>query len=200
HAQGVQRSGSVSLLFTEGRTARTLLLWVPYFMVFLVSFLISSWLPSMLREAGLPLTRAMSALVMFNIGGVVGAAILGKLVDRYGAYRIMTASFLLCAISVAALGYVTGIYNGIMAVIFMVGICVQGTICTLYALASSVYPTAIRVTGIGWASAMGRFGAIFGPLVGGAMLQAHWSMRELFAAASVPALISACALVKLGLM
>ncbi|CAG9263171.1 MFS transporter [Paraburkholderia caribensis] len=196
--QTFSRSGSVRLLFAGGQAQRTLLLWIPYFMVFLISFLISSWLPSVLKEAGLPLTRAMSALIMFNIGGVAGGALLGKLVDRYGGYPVLTGAFVLCAMSVAALGYVGGVYNGVMLVIFLVGIFVQGTICTLYALASGVYPTEVRVTGIGWAAAVGRFGAIFGPLVGGAMLQAQWGMRGLFLAATVPALISVVALLRLN--
>jgi AAHS family 4-hydroxybenzoate transporter-like MFS transporter len=196
--QTSSRSGSVRLLFTNGQAQRTLLLWVPYFMVFLISFLISSWLPSVLKEAGLPLTRAMSALIMFNIGGVAGGALLGKLVDRYGAYPVLTGAFVLCAFSVAALGYVGNVYNGVMLIIFLVGIFVQGTICTLYALATDVYPTEVRVTGIGWAAAIGRFGAIFGPLVGGAMLQAQWGMRGLFVAATVPALVSAAVLLRLN--
>jgi len=193
----VRKGGSASLLFADGRAERTLLLWVPYFLVFLISFLISSWLPSILKEAGLPLSRAMSALITFNLGGVVGAAILGKLVDRYGVYKVLTGAFVLCAISVGFLGQAAGVYNGVLFIIFIVGISVQGTICTLYALASDIYPTAIRVTGIGWAAAMGRFGAIFGPLVGGAMLQAQWGMSGVFAAASVPALISAAVLLRL---
>ncbi|WP_207001716.1 MFS transporter [Trinickia mobilis] len=192
------RGGSVALLFAEGRAERTLLLWVPYFMVFLISFLISSWLPSILKEAGLPLSRAMVALVTFNLGGVAGAAGLGKLVDRYGVYRILSGAFVLCAVSVGVLGHAAGVYNGILLIIFIVGVCVQGTICTLYALVSDVYPTAIRVTGIGWAAAMGRFGAIFGPLIGGAMLQAQWGMSGVFAAASLPALISAIVLLRLN--
>ncbi|EIF32033.1 arabinose efflux permease family protein [Burkholderia sp. Ch1-1] len=196
----VQRGGSIRLLFSGGRAQSTLLLWVPYFMVFLISFLISSWLPSVLKEAGLPLTQAMSALIMFNIGGVVGAVILGKLVDLYGVYRILICAFIVCALSVAALGFVTHVYNGILPIIFMTGICVQGTICTLYALASDIYPTVVRVTGIGWAAAMGRFGAIFGPLIGGAMLQAQWSLRGVFAAAAIPALISIVALLRLSFL
>jgi len=198
HPQGSQKTGSVGLLFRNGGAQRTLLLWLTYFMVFLVSFLISSWLPSILKQSGVPLTRAVTALIMFQVGGVIGSAVIGHLGDRYGMYRILTAACLLCAASIAALGYMTGIYNGILAVIFVVGFGVQGTISTLYGLASSLYPTAIRVTGIGWAAATGRFGAVFGPLVGGAMMQAHWSMEQMFVAASVPALICAAALLRLG--
>lgn len=191
---------AVKQLFVNGQAQRTLLLWTPYFMVFLISFLLSSWLPSVLKEAGLPLSEAMVALMTFNLGGVIGAVILGRLIDRLGVYGVLSVAFFLCAASVVTLGYVTGFYQGVLFVIFVAGICVQGTICSLYALASTIYPTSLRVTGIGWAAGAGRTGAIFGPLIGGAMLQAGWDLKLLFASAAIPALISIGALVRMRIL
>lgn len=196
----IVRGAPFRRLFTDGFAERTLLLWVPYFMVFLISFLLSSWLPSVLRAAGLPLTEALMALIVFNLGGVIGAVLLGKVIDWLGVFATLGLAFLLCAIAVAALGHVAGFYSGVMAVILVVGVCVQGTICCLYALAAATYPVTLRATGIGWASGAGRFGAIFGPLWGGLMLQAGWTLPMVFGSAAVPAVISILALLRLSVV
>ncbi len=187
----IHKGVAVRQLFTGGNAPRTLLLGLSYFMVFLMSFLLSSWLPSVLKLAGLDLSRAIVALMLFNLGGVAGAVLLGRLIRRFSIYHVLGAAFALSALSVNALGHMAGIYNWTLLIIFVVGICVQGSICILYALTSSLYPTAIRVTGVGWAVGAGRFGAIFGPLIGGALLQADWGMSGLFGFVSVPALVAA---------
>ena len=47
---------------------------------------------------------------------------------------------------------------------------VMGTQTAMNGFTANVYPTSIRSTGIGAASGIGRFGAIAGPFMGGAML------------------------------
>jgi AAHS family 4-hydroxybenzoate transporter-like MFS transporter len=59
------------------------------------------------------------------------------------------------------------------------------------ALAATYYPTAVRSTGLGAGLGVGRFGAIFGPLLAGALLLRGWSTEALFRAAAVPAIVSA---------
>lgn len=194
----ISRGVPVQHLFSNGYAERTLLLWVPYLMVFLISFLLSSWLPAVLKGAGVPLSQAMLVLVVFNLGGFIGAVVLGKFIEWLGVYPTLTAAYLLCALSVMALGQVATQYWGALTVIVVIGVCIQGTICCLYALASSVYPIKLRATGIGWASGAGRLGAIFGPLWGGAMLQFGWDMKLIFGSAAIPALISILALLRLS--
>lgn len=43
----------VKHLFTEGRAAGTILLWVPFFMNLLLLYFVVSWLPALLRQAGM---------------------------------------------------------------------------------------------------------------------------------------------------
>ena len=52
----------------------------------------------------------------------------------------------------------------------LAGVLVQGTAAELYALAPLFYPAAIRATGVGTAVAVGRLGAMSGPLLAGKML------------------------------
>jgi AAHS family 4-hydroxybenzoate transporter-like MFS transporter len=56
----------------------------------------------------------------------------------------------------------------------------------------------MRSTGTGWAFGVGRVGSILGPVIGGQLLAFGLPLGMLFAAASMPILISAGALFLLG--
>ena len=56
------------------------------------------------------------------------------------------------------------------------------------AIASMLYPAALRTNGVGWSSAMGRIGSIFGPGIAGFFLQLNWPAGDIIALAAVPAL------------
>jgi AAHS family 4-hydroxybenzoate transporter-like MFS transporter len=66
------------------------------------------------------------------------------------------------------------------------------------ALAATWYPTDLRSTGVGVALGVGRFGAILGPLVAGALVARQWPMEALFRVAAVPALFATAAAVALS--
>jgi AAHS family 4-hydroxybenzoate transporter-like MFS transporter len=72
---------------------------------------------------------------------------------------------------------------------FLVGCASSG----LIALAAIYYPSAIRSTGVGWATAMGRFGSFVGPLVVGSLLAAHWSVHVIFTTVGASIVIGAIA-------
>ena len=59
---------------------------------------------------------------------------------------------------------------------------------------STIYPTLVRSTGVGWGLGIGRIGSIVGPLLGGWALLAGWTSREIFAAGAVPAILAAAAI------
>jgi AAHS family benzoate transporter-like MFS transporter len=51
----------------------------------------------------------------------------------------------------------------------------------------------IRSTGIGWASGVGRTGAIVGPMLGGTLLAMSLPLEQNFLAFAIPGLIAAAA-------
>jgi AAHS family benzoate transporter-like MFS transporter len=52
----------------------------------------------------------------------------------------------------------------------------------------------MRSTGLGWASGVGRTGAIVGPLLGGSLLAAALPLKLNFLAFAVPGLVAALAM------
>ena len=99
---------------------------------------------------------------------------------------------------VAALANVTAVPRLTMPAIFLAGAGVVGAQFCLNALAAETYPTAIRATGVGWALGIGRTGSVTGPLLGGVLLGWGWSPDKLVLACSIPALITAAAILGLA--
>jgi AAHS family 3-hydroxyphenylpropionic acid transporter len=165
-----EASGGVArTLWQEGRAGTTIALWVSYLGTLIVLYFLINWLPSLVLSRGL--TRVQSGVVqmMFNVGGGIGAIVIASLMDRIGRRRTVGGMYLGIVVALAALlsanGGTSMAWGGLLAGLFLVG----GQ-SVLYALASSLYPTEVRGTGVGAAVAVGRMGSILGPLIAGQLL------------------------------
>lgn len=186
-------------LFSQGRAGGTLLLWVSYFMNLLIIYFIVSWLPAVLRQAGMDLSAGILAISLFSAGGVVGSLLQGVAMRAIGGRRCLAIEFTLAMLLIGTLGVLPPSQGVLMGVSVLLGIVVQGAQAGLNALVAEFYPTAIRSTGVGWALAVGRIGSIVGPVLGGLVLSAGWSLQQIFLAGAVPALCAGLAVVVGGL-
>jgi MFS transporter, AAHS family, 4-hydroxybenzoate transporter len=185
----------VKHLFTDGRAPGTLLLWIPFFMNLLILYFVLSWLPSLLRQSGLPIAAGVQAVVAFSLGGMIGTLTQGHIMRAVGSRSALVAEFALCILLIPSLASAASSLTLMLAIIFVLGICVQGAQAGLNALAAMFYPTAIRATGIGWALGVGRVGSIVGPSVGGLLLSLQWTPDRIFMAGMAPAICAAVAIV-----
>jgi MFS transporter, AAHS family, 4-hydroxybenzoate transporter len=165
----------VKYLFTEGRALSTVALWVPFFAAFGVLSAVVFFTPALLRSVGgVAAAASNGALVnaFHGLGALLGMAVAGQLVDRFGPKRVLSVALLLGAACTVTLGpSVSSVSLAAIAtasVGFFVGIAGSGCI----ALAAILYPTEIRATGIGWGMAMGRGGQVVAPLVAGQIIGA----------------------------
>lgn len=186
---------AVTHLFTEGRMLGTLLLWVPFFMNLLILYFILSWLPSLLRQAGMPVSAGITAVMSFSIGGIVGTILQGPLMKGVGVFPAILGEFLASLGLVILASLIFANFPVMMAVTFLLGVTVQGAQAGINALSAMYYPTVIRSTGVGWALGVGRIGSIIGPFIGGLMLAAQWTPQQIFMAGAVPALCAAAAVI-----
>ena len=189
---------AVTHLFTEGRTAGTLLLWVPFFMNLLILYFILSWLPSLLRQAGMPISAGITAVLSFSIGGIAGTIVQGPLMKTVGVFPAIVGEFLASLALVVLASVIFANFQVMMAVTFILGITVQGAQAGINALSAMYYPTVIRSTGVGWALGIGRVGSIIGPIIGGIMLSRQWTPQQIFMAGAIPAFCAAAAVVASG--
>jgi MFS transporter, AAHS family, 4-hydroxybenzoate transporter len=188
---------AVGHLLRRGRALSTLLLWIVFFASLLDLFLLANWLPTVFHDAGISLSLSVIATALFQGGGVVGSLALGRIVDRFGVYRVLTVIYLLGAIFIALLGPLHSI-AAIMACTFGAGVGIIGGQTGANVVAALIYPTYIRSTGVGWALGIGRIGSIVGPVIGGIMLARRWPLPTIFLAAAIPALCGSLAIYLMG--
>ena len=173
----------------------TLSLWATYFMGLLVIYLLSGWLPTLIRDAGLPIERAANITALFQLGGTVGALVIGYLMDRFTANRIIAAAYIGGALFILALATGSVESSLFAALVMFAGFCMSGAQTGLNAFAPSCYPTAVRATGVSWMQGMGRFGSIFGSFTGGLLLTMGWGFSAVIAILAIPAAIAALAII-----
>nr|ART90185.1 4-hydroxybenzoate transporter [uncultured bacterium] len=192
-------STPVARIFSRDYRSHTFLLWIVFFMNLLLLYFLVNWLPSLLRQAGISLDKAIIATVLLNAGGIAGSLVFARLIDRYGPYKILPVAYLAAAGFTTAIGLTTeaGFYP-MMAVVMLAGFSVIGAQISINALAAGIYPMEMRATGVGWALGIGRAGSIVGPVVGGVLLAAGFSISTLFGIAAVPALIGGAAVLGLA--
>lgn len=184
---------AVKRLFTEGRARFTLLVWVLFFMSLLDLYLLTSWLPTIIHDAGVAVRSAVLITTLFQVGGMIGALVLGRLFDRYAPFFSLALTYVGAGAFVLLIGAVGTSAALLAATVFGAGFCVVGGQIGANALTADSYPTAIRSTGVGWALGVGRIGSIVGPVVGGALLSLDWPVREIFLVAAAPMMLAALA-------
>jgi AAHS family 4-hydroxybenzoate transporter-like MFS transporter len=191
------RKFAVKELFTERRAGITLLLWVMFFMTLLNLYFLQNWLPTVMSDAGIKVETAIMITTLFQMAGVVGTILLGRLMDTHhtSAFKILAAAYFGAAVSIFLIGESGVSIAMLMCTVAAAGFCVVGGQTASNALAADYYPTYIRSTGIGWCLGIGRIGGIIGPIVAGVLLSFGGGARRVFWVAAIPALIGTVAAV-----
>jgi AAHS family 4-hydroxybenzoate transporter-like MFS transporter len=193
--QRVEGKAKVGALLAPAFRSVTLSLWATYFMGLLVIYLLSGWLPTLIKEAGLPIERAANITAMFQLGGTVGALFVGWLMDRWTPNKVIAATYLggAALILVVASSSVQAATFGTL--VLLAGFCMSGAQTGLNAFAPQCYPTAVRATGVSWMQGIGRFGSIFGSATGGILLSLGWGFSAVIAVLAIPATLAALSIV-----
>lgn len=184
-------------LFSEGRAAMTLCLWIVYLVTLGLLNTLNNWLPVAINMAGLPVQRSVLMTTLFQFGGIAGVLSLGAIADRIGYVRVLVSAYALLALSIAAIGAAGGAALALGAAIAATGVFLIGANNTLNAYTSTLYPTVIRSTGVSWGSSFGRLAGSVGPYFAGILLGVL-PLGVNFLIFALPALVASLAL--LGLM
>lgn len=182
----------VSSLFKQGRTASTLLFWLAFFMCLLTLYALGSWLPKLMMAAGYSLGNSLMFLLAMNIGAVIGTVGGGILADKFHLKPVIITLCLSGAVALSLLGFKSP-QPVIYFLVAVAGASAIGGQILLYSYVSQYYPLTVRSTGIGWASAVGRSGAIVGPILIGMLLGMELPHQLNFMAVGLPVVIVAIA-------
>lgn len=190
----VKAKSALGVIFSQRYLMGTLMLCLTYFMGLMIFYLLTSWLPLLIRETGASIRQASLITALFPLGGGIGVLIIGWLMDRMNPHKVVAVGYLLTGLFVCAIGYVYT-HPILMAVtVFIAGTCMNGAQSSMPALAAGFYPTQGRATGVAWMLGLGRFGGILGAMSGGVLMQMQLSFSTIFTLLAIPALVAALAL------
>jgi MFS transporter, AAHS family, 4-hydroxybenzoate transporter len=183
-------------LFVEGRMLSTLMIWLVLAMDVTTIGALVFWIPTLLNTAGKTAAQGINFSVLLLMGGIVGAFVIGWCMDRFGTYRILIPAHLCATLFIVT--FALAVKSSPVGLGFLIGLTLNGGTSGSQGLLARLYPTALRTTGVGWASAVSRLIGIAQPLLLGLMLTAHWTPTTTLLVCSVPTLVSVLALTLLS--
>ena len=188
----VPESASVMSLFRRGRAMNTVLFWIAFFTCLLTMYALSSWLPKLMMAAGYSMDNSLMFMMVMNIGAVIGIIGGGILADRFHLKPVLMCLGVMGAVVMSLMGFQSNEFL-LYILVFLAGAASIGSQMLLYSYVAQFYPLAVRSTGIGWSSAIGRMGAIIGPILIGGLLGMNLPAHYNFMAVGLPVLITAIA-------
>ena len=184
-------------LFLDGRGFSTVMIWIAYFTGLFMVYALSSWLTKLMAMAGYSLGSALTFTLLFNLGAIVGSVLGAWLGDKFNIKLVLVGFYALGAASLTAMGY-TKSTELLYMVVCIVGASTLGTAVLAYAYAGAFYPTAIRSTGVGFASGIGRLGAILGPILIGGLVTLQLPLEQNFMVIGLAGVIGALAVLAIN--
>jgi AAHS family 4-hydroxybenzoate transporter-like MFS transporter len=179
-------------LFSQGRALSTVMIWLVLSMDVTTIGALVFWIPTLLNATGQSAAQGINFSVILLIGGIIGAFIIGWCMDRFGTYRILIPAHLCATLFIVSFALL--VKSAPIAVPFLIGLTLNGGTSGTQGLLARLYPTALRATGVGWASAISRLISVAQPLLLGLMLAAHWTPSTTLLVCSVPTVVSMLAL------
>ena len=155
-------------LLTAGRWRRTSLLWIVSFGFLWASNGILFMLPTILLARGIPLTQAITFMLVQAISAFFGYTACGFLIDRFGRRPVLFLYFFIGAFFHLWFALASGIWLYFAAA--AVGWVNPGVFGSTGIYVSELHPTRLRATAVGWFFGIGRIGSFLAPAVIGYML------------------------------
>jgi putative MFS transporter len=168
-AMPVQRASFVSNFKSlwQGKQAKvTAMTWAMWLAITFSYYSFFTWIPGLLIQHGMSITKSFAYSLAMYVAQIPGYFSAAWCNERFGRQKTI-ASYMVLG-GAAALSMTVLQSN---AAIMVAGMCLSffmnGTYAGVYAYTSEVFPTSIRTTGTGVASAVGRVGAIVSPTLVG---------------------------------
>ena len=170
------RAASGQLVQLWQHSAKTTLVsWSLFVSVLLVYYAALTWLPGILKKQGMADQAAFLVTGSMTAVGILGVIASALIVQRFGRKVVLGVSSIIAAVLlVGAAVFIeasgANLTFAAKATIIGFGFVVQIAIPTLYTYVSELYPTRLRGSGFGWASAASRLATGIAPIVFGAFM------------------------------
>ncbi len=161
----------LATLFAPGYVRRTAMLWCLWFFALLGFYGLTTWLGALLQAKGFPVTKSVYYTILISLAGIPGFLTAAWSIEALGRKPTLIGALLGAAIAAYFYGGATD-QTGLIVAGLCMQFCAFGMWSALYAYTPELYPTPVRATGTGFASAVGRIGSLIGPTLIGFILPA----------------------------
>jgi AAHS family benzoate transporter-like MFS transporter len=152
-------------VFSKQFALASILLGFVSFSGLLLTYGLNTWLAVIMNGYGHAISPLYFVLVL-NGAALVGGLLASRLADRTGPQRMIATTFTLAAIALILMTFNFPLPL-LFAFIAVAGVGTIGTQVLVYGFQSNYYTTNARAAGVAFCASMGRFGGIFGPIIGG---------------------------------
>ena len=191
-------ASSFKMLMTGQYRSITLLLVAAYFTHIMTFYYILKWIPKIVVDMGFEPSSAGSVLVWANVGGAIGALLLGLFASRFKLRPLLIGILVLSFAMVTVFGLGPQSLFNLSLVSAATGFFTNAGVVGLYALMAQAFPAEVRGSGTGLVIGIGRGGAALGPVIAGYLFVAGFDLLDVSIAMGLGALVSAAALMYLG--
>lgn len=175
----------------------TVMLWILWFTVVFSYYGMFLWLPTVMVLKGFSLVKSFEYVLIMTLAQLPGYFTAAYFIEKFGRKFVLVIYLLLTAASAAWFGNATT-----EGMLMAAGICLSffnlGAWGGMYAYTPELYPTALRSTGAGLATAFGRIGGIIAPTLVGTLVDRSVQISTIFMLFFVTIIIGALAVLLLG--
>ncbi len=155
---------SFKKLWSRKNVRSTVVLWVIWFGINLGYYGFVLWTPSLLQERGFGMVKSFEFTLIMSLAQLPGYFSAAYLIEKIGRKPTMIVYFLGTALASWLFGHAST-ETEVLATGCLLYFFALGAWGCVYSYTPEVYPTDIRASGSGWASAFGRVGAAIAPWV-----------------------------------
>jgi MFS transporter, putative metabolite:H+ symporter len=168
----------------------TLASWLIFATVLLEYFGVTTWLPAILTKSGYSNVGAFLATTGVTAIGILGALVSAWLVEKVGRRMVIAVGAVVSAGAMVLFTLVITEPGPAQTWLLVFGFANDLVIPAMYCYIPELYPTVLRGTGFGWASAVSRAVAGMVPLVFGAWLWPVLGLTTTFTITGILILVS----------
>ena len=155
---------SFKKLWCRKNVKSTVVLWVIWFGINFGYYGFVLWTPSLLMDRGFDMVKSFEFTLIMCLAQLPGYFSAAYLIEKIGRKPTMIIYFLGTALASWLFGHASS-ETEVLATGCLLYFFALGAWGCVYSYTPEVYPTDIRASGSGWASAFGRVGAVIAPWV-----------------------------------
>lgn len=188
--------GGLVALWSRKMRRVTAMSWCLWLAVTFSSYAFFTWIPSLLVQRGMTITSSFSHAIWIYLAQIPGYFSAAYLCEALGRRTTIVGYMVLAALSAISLAFAPTDVT-VMAASIALSFFMNGVNAGEYAYTPEVFPTDIRATGVGTASAIGRIGAISSPILVGYIVPI-WGFAGVFGMTTAMLAFGALAVLILG--